>query len=136
MNHSDESQSTTKPLKRILMVDDEPAMTGVMRLVLENTGKYEVREENHSGNALDAAYEFKPDLILLDVMMPGLDGADVIYRLRDDPRLKDIPVVFHTATVRKLELDAHGGLISGYPFLAKPATAAQLLECIEKHLLT
>lgn len=48
--------------------------------------------------------------------MPGLDGADVIYRLRDDPGLKHIPVVFHTATVRKQELEAHGGLISGYPF--------------------
>jgi CheY-like chemotaxis protein len=78
--------------------------------------------------------DFVPDLIVLDVMMPDLDGADIIYRLKNDSRLKHIAVVFHTATVREAELSTHGGIISGFPFLPKPATTEHVISFIEKHL--
>lgn len=119
---------------RVLLVDDEPFLTSLLRMNLEDTGKYEAREENNPLHALDAIREFRPDIILLDVLMPDLDGADIIFRLRNDQQLKSIPVVFHTATVRRAELDAHGGLISGYPFLPKPASAAKVIDCIEHNL--
>src|SRR5437870_3907559 len=109
------------PRRRILVVDDEPVTTQLVRMVLEQTGRFTVREVNTSEETLDSIYDFKPDLILLDVLMPGLDGADVILRIRDDPRLKHIPVVFHTATVHKAEIEARGGIISDHPFLPKPA---------------
>ncbi len=128
------SPDTQPPKKRILLVDDEPFITTLLRMNLEDTGKYEVREVNTSTHALDVVQEFMPDLILLDVMMPDLDGADVIYRLKNDSRLKHITVIFHTATVRKAELEVHGGFISGFPFLAKPASAEQVIEFIERHL--
>lgn len=120
--------------KRILIVDDEPAITRLLRLTLESTGKFEVREENESQRAMPAAQEFRPDLILLDVVMPDADGGDVVSRLKTDPRLRNIPVIFLTATVRKSEVDAHGGIIGGFPFLGKPATADEVIACIEKHL--
>ena len=120
--------------KKILLIDDEPFITSLMAMNLEDTGRYEVREQNDSLKALDTIMDFVPDLVVLDVMMPDLDGADIIYRLKNDARLKHIAVVFHTATVREAELHAHGGIISGFPFLAKPATTDQMIEFIEKHL--
>ena len=120
--------------KRILLVDDEPFLTSLLRMNLEDTDEYEVREENNSLNALDVIKEFVPDLILLDVMMPDLDGADILFRLKNDQRLKHIGVVFHTATVSRTELTSHGGIISGYPFLPKPASADQIIAFIEANL--
>ncbi|MBL9180168.1 MAG: response regulator [Verrucomicrobiaceae bacterium] len=120
--------------KKILLIDDEPFITNLMALNLEDTGRFEVREQNDSLQALDTIMDFVPDLIVLDVMMPDLDGADIIYRLKNDARLKHIAVVFHTATVREAELSAHGGIISGFPFLPKPATTEQMIAFIEKHL--
>ena len=120
--------------KRILLVDDEPFLTSLLRMNLEDTDEYEVREENNSLNALDVIKEFVPDLIILDVMMPDLDGADILFRLKNDQRLKHIVVVFHTATVSRTELTSHGGIISGYPFLPKPASADQIIAFIEANL--
>ncbi len=120
--------------KRILIIDDEPGITRLVRLNLERTGKYEVREENDSVRALATAQEFQPDLILLDVVMPELDGSDVVARLKTDAKLKNVPVVFLTATVRKSEVDSHGGIIGGFSFLGKPVSAAELMECVDKNL--
>jgi len=86
-------------MKRILVVDDEPSVTRNLKLNLESSGDYDVFAENHAGNALAAARIFRPDLILLDVMMPGMDGGDVAARLRADPLLRDTPVIFLTALV-------------------------------------
>ena len=134
MNDTTPPESSTARKKRILLIDDEPFLTSLLRMNLEDTGEYEVRDENNSLKALDVIKEFMPDLVLLDVMMPDLDGADVLYRLKNDQRLKNIVVVFHTATVRRIELDGHGGIISGYPFLPKPSSTRQVIEFIEKHL--
>jgi two-component system OmpR family response regulator len=89
--------------------------------------------ENNSKNAFMAAKEFKPDLILLDVMMPGMDGGDVASELRSDNSLKDIPVVFLTAILKKGEIDSQDGLMGGHPFIAKPVSVEELIKCIEKH---
>ena len=120
--------------KRILIIDDETVTTRLIRLNLERTDRYEVREENDSARAVATAQEFQPDLILLDVVMPDLDGSDVVARLKTDVKLKNVPVVFLTATVRKTEVDAHGGIIGGFPFLGKPVSIAELIECVEKNL--
>lgn len=128
------SDSPEPAKKKILLIDDEPFITSLMGMNLEDTGRFEVREQNDSLQALDTIMDFVPDLIVLDVMMPDLDGADIIYRLKNDSRLKHIAVVFHTATVREAELSAHGGIISGFPFLPKPATTEQMIEFIDKHL--
>jgi CheY-like chemotaxis protein len=120
--------------KRILIVDDESSFTRNVKLNLEKTGQYEVTEVNHSGHAVAVANVCKPDLILLDVMMPGLDGGDVLACLKADPALKDVPVLVLTATVKKAEVDSFAGVIGGYPFLAKPIKLEALVEHIEKQL--
>lgn len=120
--------------KKILIIDDEANLTMLVKLNLEKTGHYEVREENRAIRGLAAAREFKPDLVLLDVMMPDLDGGDVLAQLKADPNLKDVPVVFLTATVLKEEIAKKGGSIGGYPFIPKPFRAEVLLDRIKKML--
>src|ERR1043166_10113824 len=106
--------------KRILVVDDETSITRLLRLNLEQTGNYEVREENAGARVLKSARDFKPDLILLDVMMPDMDGGDVAAGLKQDPYLRKTPVVFLTAAVKKEELGAPDGKIGGRTYIAKP----------------
>lgn len=120
--------------KKILIVDDEVDLTMLVKLNLEKTGRYEVRAENRARQALAAGREFKPDLLLLDVMMPDLDGGDVLAQFKDDSTLRNVPVVFLTATVLKEDLAKQGGTIGGHPFIPKPFRAEVLLERIEKML--
>jgi two-component system, OmpR family, response regulator len=120
--------------KRILAVDDEPSITRLLKLDLEQTGDYLVRPENDSKAGLAAAEEFHPDLILLDVMMPGLDGGNLASALQANRRLKDVPIVFLTAAVTKDEVRSRRGLIGGLPFLAKPVNLQEVLACLQHHL--
>ena len=120
--------------KRILVVDDEAQNTRLLKLYLEQTNDYEVREENDAKAALSAAEEFGPDLILLDVMMPGVDGGEVAARFKASPKLKAVPTVFLTAAVTKEEVKAGGGLVGGEPFLAKPVVLTEVLACLKQHL--
>jgi CheY-like chemotaxis protein len=121
-------------LKRILVVDDEPGFTRLLKLNLEKTGRFEVRTVNQAPATLTAAREFKPDLILLDVVMPGMDGGDVLALLRQDPGLQDTPVLFLTATVSKGEMSEQVLTSGGLLFLAKPIGLDELVACIEKQL--
>ena len=102
--------------KRILAVDDRASNTRLVKLYLERTNDYVVREENDPKAALAAAEQFQPHLILLDVMMPGLDGGDLAACFQASPKLKAVPIVFLTAAVTKGEVEAGGGEIGGNPF--------------------
>jgi CheY-like chemotaxis protein len=102
--------------KRILVVDDEPTITRLLKLNLEQTGEYEVATENISKAALAAAEEFQPDLLLLDVVMPGLDGGNLASQLQTSPKLKGLPIVFLTAAVTREEVRARHGLVGASPF--------------------
>ncbi len=120
--------------KKILFVDDEENFTKLVKLNLEQGSEYEVMTENKGKNAFNSIRQFKPDLIFLDIMMPEVDGGDIADQLRLDENLKDIPVVFLTAIISKEEVSSQNDIISGHPFLAKPVTKKQLLDCIEKNL--
>jgi CheY-like chemotaxis protein len=122
------------PKKRILVVDDEPRNTRLMKIYLEQTNVYVVREENDATAAVAAAVEFQPHLILLDVMMPNLDGGDLAVNLRKSPTLKAVPIVFLTAAITKGEVEASGGKVGGHIFLAKPLVLTELRACIEQQL--
>jgi CheY-like chemotaxis protein len=120
--------------KRILVIDDEPSITRLIKLNLEKTGLYEVREENDSSKALDTAREFKPDLVISDVMMPEVGGGEVAAQLRDDPELHRVPVIFLTAAVRKEELGSAEAVIAGRLYIAKPLDVKTLVGAIERIL--
>jgi CheY-like chemotaxis protein len=122
------------PKKRILLVDDEQSLTTLLKLNLEETGNYEVRVENWPEDALDAAREFKPDLILLDIIMPRLPGGNVAAMIDADPQLKDTPIVFLTAAVRRHQVEENEGIICDHPCLAKPASLEEVVAIIEKHV--
>ena len=127
---------TTTEKRRILLIDDEETFTRYLQLNLEATGAYEVRTEHRGQQGLAAAREFHPDLILLDIVMPDLDGSDVAVQLKADPTTAQIPIVFLTATVLKEEAEAEGGIIGGHPFLAKPVSVREVVECVRKHIGT
>ncbi len=120
--------------KRILIVDDEASFTRMVKLNLEKTGQFEVREENKATYAMAAAREFKPDLIILDVIMPNQDGGDIFGHLQNDRHLKGTPVIFLTATVSPREAGVKGFNSGGALFLAKPVTLENLISCINEHI--
>ena len=120
--------------KKILVVDDEASITRMLKRNLESTGNYEVRTENSGAAAVEAARAFHPDFMLLDVMMPGVDGGEVAARLKEDKALANIPVVFLTAIVKQEETTPTGSNIGGCEYLAKPVKMEDLVACIEKHL--
>jgi CheY-like chemotaxis protein len=120
--------------KRILVVDDEPTITRLLKLNLEQTGEYEVATENTPKAALAVAEEFQPHLLLLDVVMPGLDGGSLSSQIQTSPKLKGTPIVFLTAAVSREEVRARQGLVGGLPFLAKPVSLHEVLACLKEHL--
>lgn len=119
--------------KRILLIDDEKSLTNLLKLNLEETGDYEVRVENWPEDALAAAREFKPDLVLLDLIMPRMPGGNVAAQIDSDPQVKGTPIVFLTAAVRKQQVEENEGIICDHPCLAKPATVEEVVAMIEKH---
>jgi CheY-like chemotaxis protein len=120
--------------KRVLLVDDEKSFTNLLKLNLEDTGQYEVRVENWPEDAIGAARDFKPDIILLDIIMPRLPGGNVAALIKEDPALKSTPIVFLTAAVRKHQVEENDGIICDHPCLAKPATVEMVIDMIEKHV--
>jgi two-component system OmpR family response regulator len=120
--------------KRILIVDDEPSITQLLRLNLEKNGHYTIRTENAAELVLGALQEFKPELILLDVMMPGMDGGTLAGKIHQTRAFKNVPIVFLTAAVKQEELDARNGVIGGFPYIAKPLNVKGVIAIIEKHL--
>jgi CheY-like chemotaxis protein len=134
LNHGVEKNGMNNEKKRILIVDDEPSVTRLLKLNLEQAGGYEVATENVAKEALGVAERFRPHLILLDVMMPGLDGGHLASALEAHPRLKHVPIVFLTAAVTREEVRARHGLVGGLPFLAKPVDLSEVLGFLERHL--
>lgn len=120
--------------KKILVVDDEVALTRMMRLNLEQTERFDVLEVNEGTEVVEAARSFKPDLIFLDVMMPDLGGDEVAEQLQEDPELAEIPYVFITAIVTKRETGTGAAEISGQTFLAKPVKREELLAVADELL--
>lgn len=120
--------------KRILVVDDEASVTRSIKVNLEALGTYEVRQENRAREAVRTGREFKPDLILLDVMMPEMDGGAVAAEFQEDPVLKDTPIVFLTAIVSREETKGREAHIGGMNYLAKPLDLTELTRVIEMHL--
>ena len=88
---------------RILLVDDEPSFTRMLKLNLEKTNKYQIETVNRSTEAIQRASEFRPDIVVLDLVMPELDGSDVAQQLRNDEQTKDVPIIFLSALIANNE---------------------------------
>ena len=120
---------------RILVVDDEPNLSGLVRLFLEKTQRFEVRVENRSALALSSAREFRPHLILLDVDMPGKDGGDVAREIQAEPALCSVPILFLTSLVSTAEAGNSEIVRGGMRFLAKPVNPKILIDTVDRMLV-
>ncbi|MEK8046098.1 response regulator transcription factor [Ideonella margarita] len=116
--------------RRVLTIDDQTDIRRLIRMTLEFEG-FDVLEAGSGPEGLEMAWSKKPDLILLDVMMPGMSGLTVASMLRTDERLKHIPVVMLTALDRESDMEA--GLATGaQAYLAKPFSPMELLDVVER----
>lgn len=121
--------------RRILVIDDSPTSTRMTRLMIERTGRYEVRELNDAHLALEVAREFRPDLILLDVCMPNIEGSEVAEKFANDPDFADTPIIFLTCIVTPGEAGKTGSMVIGHhEYIAKPARPEKLVASIESNL--
>ncbi|KJZ08686.1 chemotaxis protein CheY [Marinomonas sp. S3726] len=118
-------------LKKILIVDDEPNNLNLLRQVLK--GKFQLIFANCGLKALSAAKEHKPDLILLDIMMPDLSGYEVCEKLKKNPLTRDIPVIFVTA-MSDAEDEAKGFDVGAVDYIQKPISGAIVLRRVQTHL--
>lgn len=115
----------------VLVVEDDLHIAGVLTDLLEDEG-YQV-QTGVNGRALEMALNNPPGLILLDVMMPGMDGIEVCRRLKADPRTRDVPVIFVTA----MPTDVLSSRLGDTPYegvIRKPFTLLEVLDTIQRHL--
>jgi len=117
--------------KKILIVDDDKDVLSVLekRLTVE---KYSVITANNGQDAIILAKAQRPDLIMLDIIMPGIDGAEVAGKLREDPETKNIPVIFLTCMLTPEEEKQKRHHVAGNIFIAKPYDIKELLSEIKK----
>ncbi|HAV13170.1 MAG TPA: response regulator [Opitutae bacterium] len=129
MNDTPDTEPT-----RILIIDDEASFTRMVKLNMQNAGNYVVETLNESLQARMVAKQFKPHIILLDVVMPEADGGDVATTLRESEQTKNIPIIFVSAMVSRKE--SHRGLYrsGGEYFLAKPVSSDLLVDAIHQVL--
>ena len=114
--------------KKVLIVDDDQALAGALRRsIVASAPQYDITVETDSRNAVSTALKFRPDLVLMDVIMPWMDGATVVAEMRKDVLLQDTPVIYLTSIIGKQEQESHHGLIGHDPVLAKPVNTEELL---------
>ncbi len=119
---------------KVLVIDDEPEITEIVYSFLAESG-FQVLVENSSQNAIDKARKFKPDVILLDIMMPGIDGYDICQQLKKDPQFGDTPIIFLTGKDRGDDM-GRSFKSGGDMFIKKPFSCERLLEIINIVLLS
>ena len=127
------TRSLIKEKRRVLIVDDDPDSTHLVKILLEKTGNYVVLEENDADQAHQSARNFRPHAILLDIMMPKTDGSEVAAQIEADPELCGTPIIFLTALITEPETRA-GLRIEGHRSLAKPINIPRLIDQIEESL--
>ena len=119
---------------KILIIDDEEYICHLIKLILEKTNKFKVLISTTGQEGIELSKTNKPDLILLDILMPGMSGTAVAERLLEDTSTKDIPIVFLTGVVTKQDVEASKGMIGGRNFIAKPVTPEEVISAIRSVL--
>lgn len=119
--------------EKILVIDDEETTVQLIAILLERRG-YEVIKAFRAEDGLRKAYRYQPDLVLLDIMMPDMDGWEVYQQIKAEESSKDIPVIIVTAKAQNIDrvLGLHIAKVNDY--IAKPFTPQELLHSIEKIL--
>ncbi len=119
--------------KKVMVVDDELDLLKMLKLNLENTDKYEVQTMSDAGNIIALVKLFQPDIILMDILMPKVNGAQACKMLKDDPEVRHIPIITLTALDTEKDKIIMFGL-GVADFLTKPIGHDELITKIEKVL--
>jgi len=127
------STTKTKPAK-ILVIDDEPEITDIIETFLETAG-YEVKSENSSTIGVERAKSYLPDLVLLDIIMPFIDGYEICRELKKCEETKNIPVVFLTGKDAQSD-EGRSFQVGGVLFIKKPFSCERLLDIVKVVLQT
>ena len=127
-------EQTLKDLKEmnVLIVDDNPANLDILWKTLEQEG-YQIAVASDGESALETTANVAPDLILLDIMMPGIDGYETCRRLKADPATRDIPVIFITAKTETEDL-VKGFDLGGVDYITKPIRQEEVCVRVQTHL--
>jgi DNA-binding response OmpR family regulator len=131
---SEVSKKNKTKSAKILVIDDEPEITDIIETFLENAG-YQVKSENSSVIGIERAKTFLPDLILLDIMMPFMDGYTVCRELKKSEETSRIPVVFLTGKDARTD-EGRSFEVGGDLFIKKPFSCERLLEIVKVVLLS
>lgn len=123
--------SPREPLQRILYVEDEESMRTIVQVALGDVGGFSLRSCRSGEEALATVRAFNPQLILLDVMMPGMSGPEILTRLKSTPETHDIPVIFMTALDDEEEIERYRALGAAEVIL-KPIDPANLAEDVRE----
>jgi DNA-binding response OmpR family regulator len=118
--------------RRVLLVDDDPVIVRLLEVNFRLDG-FEVEGASRGEEAIDRAREWRPDAIVLDVMMPGLDGYEVCARIRDDPELSEVPVVFLTARAQDEDV-ARGYALGVVEYVTKPFDPEALVATVRRSI--
>jgi CheY-like chemotaxis protein len=119
------------PLRKILYVEDEPDIQTIGRLALETVGGFEVLVCASGRDALEEIARFQPDLVLLDVMMPEMDGPTTLRTLRERTQNRTPPVIFITAKVQPQEVEQYKAM-GALDVIAKPFDPMTLAETVKR----
>lgn len=120
-------------MTKIMIVDDEPDLLDVVRLILESDG-YQVVTAGSGAEALEKIEREMPDLVLLDIIMPKMDGWEVFSRIKGNPKTHDIPVIMLTAKDQRIDKLIGLHVVKVDDYITKPFGRAELLERIKKVL--
>ena len=115
--------------KEILIVDDEPSIVVPVQFLMQQQG-YAVLVAEDGHDALDMIYKYQPDLVLLDIMLPGIDGHEVCEIVRLNPKLRDVKIIFLTAKGREVEI-AKGLALGADAYITKPFSNAELVAKVK-----
>ena len=115
--------------KEILIVDDEPSIVVPVQFLMQQQG-YDVLVAEDGHDALDMIYKYQPDLVLLDIMLPGIDGYEVCEIVRLNPKLRDVKIIFLTAKGREVEI-AKGLALGADAYITKPFSNAELIAKVK-----
>ncbi|MDH5259011.1 MAG: response regulator [Gammaproteobacteria bacterium] len=120
-----------RELTKILYVEDEPDIAQVAKLALETVGGFTIETCENGRIALEKGPAFKPDLVLMDVMMPEMDGPTALKEMQNMPELKDVPVIFMTAKVQPVEIAEYKAL-GAVDVIPKPFDPMTLAEQVKQ----
>jgi CheY-like chemotaxis protein len=116
--------------KRVLICDDDPVILRLVQVNLELEG-YEVISARHGGEAVELGFREQPDLIILDIMMPRMDGYEACERLKNHPATGHIPIVFLSAKAQEADIE-RGKSYGVADYLTKPFDPGELLDVVQR----